>query len=394
MKLLSKYRIEDYVNDAHKCLRCGFCVTLCPIHSHSKWESESPRGRMLLIRGMLEEGLKANSIIRDRMFECTLCGYCKYRCPAGVRTIDAYKAVRHQFDELNLSPEPANILEKNLIESGNIFNHPKEARIEWIDYMDLANSIKKINKPAEIVYFTGCSTVLSGRAMSIAAATASLLNYLGLDWTLLGENEKCCGNPLLLSGKLKHVEAIAKHNVEAIEKLGASIVVTSCPGCYRVLKSEYPEIVGKFDFEILHITQLLEKALDDEKLKFKNKIEAKIVYHDPCELGRLMNVFDPPRKLIENIPGVKLTEFIYNRNLAQCCGAGGLMKATFPSIALNQAIVKLTEAHEVEAEILASACQTCKLNMMDAASEKNDEIKIADVTELVAKALGIFESNI
>ena len=254
--------------------------------------------------------------------------------------------------------------------------------------MDLTNSVKKVNKPAELIYFTGCSTVLSGRAMSIAASTVTLLNKMGLDWTLLGASERCCGNPLLAAGKLQHVAAFAKHNIEVIERLGARTVVTSCPGCYRVLKSEYPEIAGKLGFEVLHITEVLERALDEGVLELKNRIDARIAYHDPCELGRLMGVFEPPRKLIENLPGASLVELVYSRDLTQCCGAGGLMKATFPSIALKQGVVKLAEAHDVGADILASACQTCKLNIMDAAAETNDTIRVLDITELVAKAAG------
>ncbi|HID17783.1 TPA: (Fe-S)-binding protein [Candidatus Bathyarchaeota archaeon] len=392
-KLLEKHELKNYEVDALKCMRCGFCVVLCPIHAHSKWESESPRGRMLLIRAMLEGDLSPNSVIRDRIFECTLCGYCKYKCPAGVKTIDAFRATRYNLDALGLSLEPTDIIEKYVAESGNIFNHPKEARLEWIEYTDLSDFVN-VKKRADVVYFIGCTSSLSGRAMGIAAATSTILNELGLNWTVLGEDELCCGNPLLAAGKFKHLEALAKRNVEAIKKVGANTVVTSCPGCYRVLKSEYPDIIGETGLEILHITQLLEKAVDEGKLKFKKEVSAKIVYHDPCELGRLMGIFEPPRKVIENVPGVKLVEFVHNRNLTQCCGAGGLLKATFPDLALNQGVVKLNEAHEVGAETIVSACQTCKLNMMDAIATTNDSIKALDVTELVAKSIGALELEV
>ena len=388
MKIQRRYDLEEYRLDAQKCMRCGFCVVLCPIYDYSTWESESPRGRMQLINGILGDELKINDVIKDRMFECTLCAYCKDKCPAGVRTIDAFKAIRRRLINEKYTPDALNMLQEAIIESYNIFKHPSEARMDWIEYMDLEDKVK-IAKKADVVYFTGCSTTLTGRAMSIAASTASILNALEYDWTVLGQDEWCCGNPLLAGGKIDGIEEFAKHNIDVIKKLGAKTVVTSCPGCFKTFFEDYPDILGSLDFKVVHITQLIDKAIGEGKLDFKKNLNCTITYHDPCELGRYLGIYDAPRRILKNIPGVKFKELVHNRNLTQCCGAGGLMKATFSNLSLEQAKRKIREAQEVGAQIITSACQTCKLNILDAITETESDLEVLDITELVAKALNI-----
>ncbi len=393
MKIHKKYDLDEYRIDAQRCMRCGFCVVLCPIYDFSTWESESPRGRMQMINGILDNELKINDTIKDRMFECTLCAYCKDICPAGVRTVDAFKAIRRRLNREKLTPEALNILEGALLESYNIFKHPAEARTDWIEYMELEDKVK-VSSKADIVYFTGCSTILTGRAMSIAASTASILNSLSYNWTILGPNEWCCGNPLLAGGKIDDLEKFAKHNVEAISDLGAKTVVTSCPGCFKTFLEDYPDIIGSLDFEVIHITQLVEKAIDAGKMKFQKSLDYTVTYHDPCELGRYLGIYEPPRKILEKIPGIKFKELLHNRNLTQCCGAGGLMKATFLDLSLDQAKRKIREAKDVGAQIITSACQTCKLNILDAISETESDLAVLDIAEIVAKALDVYPVEI
>jgi heterodisulfide reductase subunit D len=353
------------------------------MYDYSEWESESPRGRMQIIQRLNDEELKYNDVVKNRMYECTLCGYCKFKCPTRVRTVDAIKAARSQLVRTGIVPEPIESIGKAVTDSRNIFHNPQDTRMDWIDYMALKDSVN-IGGKADVVYFTGCSTILAGRAMSIAVATTAILNTLGFKWTLLGEQEWCCGNPLLSAGQLEGAEAVAKHNIEVIKKSGAQTVVTSCPGCFRVLADEYPDIIGDHGLDVKHITQVIADGVDDGKIKFKKTVNKRVTYHDPCELGRLMAVFEPPRKVLENVPGLKLLELNRTRNFTYCCGAGGLMKASFPDLAMKMGIRKLDEAHDVNAEVLVSSCQTCKINILDAILEKRDSLKTIDIAELVA----------
>ncbi len=390
MSLQERYDVKEYSVDVHKCIRCGYCVVLCPVHDFMKWESESPRGRMQLIKGLIDEELKFNNLIMDRMFECNLCGYCKFKCPAKVRTVDAIKAARSRLNKDGYVPKPIVAISDAIKESKNIYNNAPNTRTDWIDYMAMKEFVN-IGDRADAVYFTGCSTILTSRAMSIASATAAILNKLEYKWTLLGEEEWCCGNPFLAAGQIDNVEKFANHNIKAIKSTGAKTIITSCPGCYRVFVEEYPDIIGDFGLEVLHITQVIEKGIDDDKLKFNNRIARRVTYHDPCELGRYQGVFEPPRKILESIPGMKFSELSHTKNFTQCCGAGGLMKTTFQDLSKKMGIRKLKEANEVKAEVIVSSCQTCKLNIMDAIQENRAQLKTVDIAELVAKAIGAKE---
>jgi heterodisulfide reductase subunit D len=384
---IKEYIMEEYALDVHKCIRCGFCINWCP-GGFSTWETYTPRGRMQTIRGILEKKLEPNSNIRDAMYKCVQCAYCTWRCPAGVRCADAIKAARAFLVEKKLYPEVIDNLESAVKEYKNIYELPTEARTEWIDYFNLKDAVK-IGGKAEVVYFAGCVASLFGRALSVSAATCVMLNKLGVDWTYLGPEEYCCGNPLFQTGKLEHAEELAKLNRRTIQNTGAKTVLTACPGCYRVFVHEYPKLIGDLGVDVVHISQFLEQKIDEGKLVFTEKIEKTIAYHDPCELGRHIGVYESPRKVLRSIPGVKLVELSHNRDFAQCCGAGGVVKGTNPKWALELGKEKLDQAHEVEAEMIASTCASCKLNILDSIAENEDTLEAMDLTELVAKAMGL-----
>lgn len=387
MNVVKEYQLQEYYPDVHKCIRCGFCVNWCP-GGFTSWESYTPRGRMQTIRALLEKRLEPSANIRDSMYKCVQCAYCTWRCPAGVRCADAIKAARAYLVEKKLNPEVVNNLESTVKENKNIYGLPTEARTEWIDYFDLKDKVK-VGGKAELVYFAGCVASLFGRAMSISAATSQILNRLQVNWTYLGPQEYCCGNPLFQTGKLEYAEELAKLNRKTIQETGAKTLLTACPGCYRVFVHEYPRLIGDLGFEVMHISQFLERKINEGKVNFREKIDKTIVYHDPCELGRHLGVYEPPRKVLSSIPGVKLIEFIHNKELTQCCGAGGVVKGTNPQWALELGKEKLEQAHDVGAEMVASTCASCKLNILDSIAENNDALEAMDLTELVAKAMGV-----
>jgi len=343
---------------------------------------------MQTIKALIEKRLQPNENIRDAMYKCVQCAYCTWRCPAGVRCADAIKAARTYLVEKKLNPEVVDSLASTVKENKNIYALPTEARTEWIDYSTTTDKVKDGGK-ADLVYFAGCVASLFGRALSVSAATSLILNKLNVNWTYMGQKELCCGNPLFQTGKLEHAEELAELNRKNIQETGAKTVLTACPGCYRVFAHEYPRLIGDLGVEVMHISQFLEKKIGEGKLKFTEKIEKAIAYHDPCELGRHVGVYEPPRKVLSSIPGVKLIEFAHNRNLAQCCGAGGVVKGTNPKWALELGKEKLDQAHDVGAEMVASTCASCKLNILDSIAENEDTLEAMDLTELVAKAMGI-----
>jgi len=383
--------IVDFREDAQKCMRCGFCVALCPVEEYMGFESNSPRGRMQTIKALIDGEIKVNEYTMNRIYNCSLCGYCSWRCPPGVKTVDAIKAARAYFVDSRCYPEVVDTLDKFIKQNYHIYDLPKEARTEWIDYMDLKDVVK-IKDKADIIYFVGCVSSLSGRAMGIAAATSQILEKLGLDWTILGEEERCCGTPLLLSGKIEFAKDLARHNVEAIRRRGAKTVITPCAGCFRVFTQDYPQLVGELGFEVYHTSQLLDKMLDQVKAAFKNEMKMTAVYHDPCEIGRLAGLYDPPRRVIKAIPGLNIVELAKSRELTVCCGGGGALKAVFPDIALKLALKKLDEAQSVGANMIVSGCPSCKVNISDATSEMENPVQALDISEIIAKAMG-FESR-
>jgi len=250
-----------------------------------------------------------------------------------------------------------------------------------------------------VLYFVGCLPQYDAmleewelNSVGIARAAVLVMNRLGIEPVVLKE-ERCCGHDLLWTGDTENFERLARLNVEMIKASGAKKVVTTCPECYRTLKLDYPEVVGDTGFEVVHISELLCEALEEGKLKFERQLNRKITYHDSCRLGRHMGIYEEPRKLITAIPGVELVEMERNRAEAACCGMSAWLLCGEVSKRLQ--LERLKEARGTGADQLVVGCHKCKIHFKCVMDEKlppgYEDIKmpIAELTELVAEALGI-----
>jgi heterodisulfide reductase subunit D len=211
---------------------------------------------------------------------------------------------------------------------------------------------------------------------------------------MLGEDEWCCGSALIRTGQA-HVNdmmplQVAKHNVEALNKKGATKVLFACSGCFRAAKVDWPRLLGQeLPFEVVHITEFLADLIKQGKIKWVNSIDKTITYHDPCHLGRHVGVYDAPRYVLTHIPGVKFVEMERIKEFQRCCGAGGGVKAGIPDLADSVAQSRVKDALETKADILSSACPFCKRNLMDGRDSMKADIDVEDVIELVAQGLGL-----
>jgi glycolate oxidase len=216
-----------------------------------------------------------------------------------------------------------------------------------------------------------------------------ILDRAGIDYATMGNEEHCCGYLAYLIGSEQFTEFIS-NNVERLSKLKAKRLITTCAGCYKTFKDLYPKH-AQIDLEVLHIVEYLEKLITEGKLKFQKPYPLKVVYHDPCDLGRHMSIYEPPRKILEAIPGIQLREFKENRSLAKCCGGGGGLKAYNNDLSDEIAYHRALEALELEADVIVSACPSCKSSLQQAAArirrEKKGRMKVLDITEVVAETL-------
>jgi heterodisulfide reductase subunit D len=262
----------------------------------------------------------------------------------------------------------------------NPFGEPNKERVKWIEGLN-------IPEEGEIVYFAGCTAAY--KYPDLARNTVKILRHVNASFTLLREREACCGSALLRTGQREYAPELARLNTEAIAEAGASRIITSCAGCFRTFKADYPKLLGKIDFEVLHITQYLAELIDQGKLRFTNKIKEIVTYHDPCHLGRHSGVFEEPRKIIKNLPGLEFREMGKIGKYSRCCGAGGGVKSGFADLAIAIATSRIEEAISTGADTLLSACPFCRVNLIDAINIGKKDIKMKDITEVVSEALGI-----
>jgi len=377
------------------CTNCQVCADVCPAVSAS---SEGELSAIFRIKG-LKEILKSRAGLfrklfgkkgpseaewkhfSDTVFRCTLCGNCQEVCPVGIHLKDLWLSLRQDMVHSRFYPKKINMIRENLEESRNVFAEDNDERADWVEDMRHAPDHGYIKDQAEVVYFTGCVAAYFPLAQKIPMALAEILDVCKVDFTLLGEEEWCCGFPMLGAGLKEMFKAFMEHNIEALREKGAKKVIFACPSCYQMWREYYPR-----EFEIAHASQFFMELLKDRRIPLQ-ELPLTVTYHDPCDLGRGARVFDEPREVIRSIPGVKFVELPQNRENCQCCGGGGNLEMIDARLSSEIARRKIEEARSTGAQAIVTSCQQCVRTMTTFARRNKVPIEVMDVTQLIQKAL-------
>lgn len=362
----------DIYEIAEKCSRCGYC-NICPVYNVEGWESVSPRGRMQIILA-IKNGIKIDPKIVKDIFKCSICGLCEEVCPVELPLIDVWERLRYELTKKAYAPLSVHKKLKEITyRYFNPYSGDQNKRSEWVDF--------EIGS-AKTLYFAGCTA--SFKLQNLAKATANVLKKLGIEFTMAGKNEYCCGSPFIRTGQRDIVEKLFEKNFKYWKKEGIEKIITSCPGCYRTISLDYPKIAKEkgyeFDIEVVHTVSILNKC------KFE-KVEIKGTYHDPCHLGRHMGMYDEPRNVISKL-GIDFVEMERNRELSLCCGAGGGLRSQFREISFEIGRQRVLEAIKTGADYLITCCPFCEYHLSKSA-EKNlgNRIKVVDLVEIAEKQI-------
>ncbi|MHA1582955.1 MAG: (Fe-S)-binding protein [Candidatus Baldrarchaeia archaeon] len=368
--------LEKYRENATACIhvRCGFCREECPMYRYFKFDSYAAKGKMGILYWLLNDKIEFLESVVERIYACTTCGFCDVVC--GFNQSEAIEAMRQVAVMLGKAPMDKHkaIIEKTLL-NGNPYGEPREKRLDWLP-KDI-----KLSENAETLFYVGCTSAY--RTQKIAQNAVKILTKANVDFTIL-KDETCCGSVHKRIGDIEVAKKLAEHNVETFEENGFKTIITSCPGCYRTFKEDYPKLLGRTPkFEVKHIVEVIKELIEKGELKPVKDIKFKVTYHDPCHLGRHMGIYDEPRFIIENIPGIQLVEMEWNKKFSRCCGSGGAFRSAFPEASIAIAAERLREAIDVGADTLVTACPFCILNFDTAVKQTQLPINVMNIEELV-----------
>lgn len=386
-----KFAILEKGDELYSCSRCGTCLAYCPIYKQTLDESLAPRGKMSLLEAVSKGKIEYSDKISEKLFTCTACNICTSECPSGVKLDEMISTAKSDLIDAHKYPQVLDILKERIKKAYNVTFDSNTGRLDWAAQLPEGEPEKYVKAKAEVVYFVGCVSSFSPRSFGIPRSVVGDFDSAKVDYTLLGEEEWCCGFPLINSGIKDVIGDMAKHNTEAVRSKGAKQLVLSCPSCYHTWKHEYPKYLSeKVDFEILHISQYLLRLIKEGKIKL-GPLSGKITYHDPCDLGRNSGIYEEPRDVIKSIPGIDFIDMAANRKLANCCGGGGNLESVNQALASKIALAKADEIIETGADIVVTSCQQCN-RTIDASLKKkkketNAKVKVIDLPELVLQSI-------
>lgn len=322
----------------------------------------------------------------EMLWACLTCKRCSLRCPSGVDYASFIRDLRAAVYEYGVEGNYAHCgILQNVM---RMMAEPdlEQNRLEWVD------DDCEIAEDGEIMYFVGCAPhfdayfdYLDVDVTGISNSAIKVLNNVGIKPVLL-KDERCCGHDLLYSGDVESFKRLAKLNIETIKKHNIKKVVFSCPEGYKTFKQDYPEHFGALPFEVVHLTEVMADFQDIIAVRSEEQ-DKTVTFHDPCRLGRHMEIYDAPRVVLNALPGVKVKEMLHSREAATCCGTCNWMNCGQYSRQIQNE--KLAEAEAVDADVLVTACPKCYIHLscaMDSNNGKN-KIVIKDLATMVNEAM-------
>ncbi|MBU2498840.1 MAG: (Fe-S)-binding protein [Proteobacteria bacterium] len=369
--------------EVSRCNRCGFCLPNCPVYRVRKVESASPRGRNAITRAVIEGKLEWSPEIQRSMFSCLGCGACTAACFPSLKTKDVVFMDRECLVHEGLYPKIADRLARILEKSHNISDEDNEERGDWRELLGSLPEGAFEKERAEVIYFVGCVASFYPLAQKIPLNMAKIMEKAGVDFTILAGEEWCCGYPLIGAGMKDRIDALMAHNLEKVDAVGAKKLVFTCPSCYHTWQTLY-----KANAEMLSASEFLAELISEKRIPLR-EIDATVTYHDPCDLGRIGGVFEPPREVIKAIPGIRLVELQSNRQMSVCCGGGGNLEMVDPELSGEVAQMKIEEILNTGADMVVSSCQQCLRTIVSRVRRQNIKLVVKDLTDLVAESMGL-----
>ncbi len=374
-------RHDEYI--AFKdCTECSLCTATCPSapalsHSHA-----GPSGFLQAVRSVLFEPSRSTAAGGEELYRCLLCGQCEAVCPRGVTVPALNRKARAAAAAAGWEPAALSEFLTRLTEQRAISASAGHGTAGWL--RDAPEEVRaRVHVRAPIGVFVGCQFGLRPSRYATAIHLAQLLLAAGVEFTLLGEEEWCCGHPYDLAGDVARTREFAEHNVSAFRKLGVREVIAACPGCYTAWAAEYPEALGSpTGLAAVHSSTALLRALDAKRRAPEAGAIGRVVYHDPCELGRLHGMYDAPREVLRRA-GVTEVESAHAREMAQCCGAGGLAAAGAPSVAKQATTRRVEELLALDPAVIATSCPNCETTLETALRRYRRNVRVLDIVDVL-----------
>ncbi|MCB9205839.1 MAG: 4Fe-4S dicluster domain-containing protein [Ignavibacteriales bacterium] len=384
--------------DGYTCTECGRCSDACPanftgkllspreiiINTRKRTEEKAP----ILLNGsnneeILEKTLLNNYIKPEELWACTTCGACMKECPVTIEHIDTIVDMRRNLVLMESDfPSELNSVFKNLETNFTPWAFNAQDRANWAEGLNVKTMAE--DSDCEYLFWVGCAGSFDSRYQKVSQSIAKLFNKAGVNYRILGTEEKCNGDTARRLGNEYLAQMMMQENVEKLNSYKVKKIVTGCPHCYNSLKVEYPQFGG--NFEVFHHTEVLENLVNEGKLKLKeNGNNSKITYHDSCYLGRYNDIYNSPRNSLNSINGLELLEMDRNLDKGFCCGAGGGRMFLEETEGTKININRTEEALSTGADTVASACPFCMTMLTDGVKsfEKQDDVAVKDIAEIL-----------
>lgn len=394
------------------CVKCGTCLSVCPVYLETGKETLVARGKMALLSGYLSNALPANQRLYELLSNCLLCGACSENCPSGVKADDLIQQGRglllekvgaarwKKFMANGILPFPKRLktirrgqsllFKKIPYQSGLKLRFssdprtwPALAQPFFLDRKTLQND-QDSTPSFKIGYFVGCTT--NYVYPEIGEAVLKLINPLGK--IILPERQTCCGLPAFSLGDIKTARELARKNVLAFCENQVDALVVSCSSCAAHIKLEYPQLLAedttllpKVQDFVLKVEELSQFLIKRNLILTPNQAPTSknITFHDPCHAKRKLNIVNEPRTLLGSIPGLSLKEMAEQ----YCCGHGGLFNLSHPD--LSQKILQhpLNELDRSNADVITTSCMACLMQFKLGVQRTGRKIQVKHWTELM-----------
>lgn len=372
--------------DSEACTSCGRCHVVCPAQNSEK--PLSPKHLMLDIRNLANKEDKEEiytHISEDVLWSCTSCNACVEECPVLIEHVDTIVDMRRGLLQSNMAPSNLQATLKNVRTKSNPWGLDPNDREKWISEIktekDIDIKLAKQNKGNfEYLYWVGSPGAYDDRNKLVTKANAELFTKAGIDFAVLGNEEKSSGDLARRSGDEGLFQEMVLENIEILSMYGVKKIITQCPHVYNTFKNEYPEF-GLEGVEIIHHSELLADLIQEGKLKPEKPVEQSVTYHDPCYLGRYNRVFDPPRFILESIPGLSLNHIENEKTKSTCCGGGGAqMWYETPGNHIN--VMRYDELNVHNPNTVSVSCPYCSIMLSTAATTAFPGTNVPEVEDV------------